>query len=148
MITAYIDIFSRIPHKKVSYRMFDLGIAYNNILFYSLVRVQERIQSGLEVLQYYTTKEWKFSNDNFKLLPKLVKKKDRETYFMDIKQVDWHDYILKYVLGAREYCLKEPPSNLPHSRKLLKRFVCSIWLNTKISVIFSLFKCSVVRHLT
>ncbi|XP_044739087.1 putative fatty acyl-CoA reductase CG5065, partial [Chrysoperla carnea] len=86
-----------------------------------MVRVQERIQGGLDVLQYYTTKQWKFSNKNFKMLNNLLIKEDKTVFNMNCMEIDWDLYTLKYVLGAREYCVKESPETLPQARKLLKR---------------------------
>nr|QLI62001.1 fatty acyl-CoA reductase 11 [Streltzoviella insularis] len=83
-----------------------------------MVKVQKRISYGLEVLQYYTTKEWYFKNDNYLALRKKITKEDDEIFYTDIKVVDWSMYIRDYIKGAREYCCKEDPSTLPQARKL------------------------------
>ncbi|KAF9800011.1 hypothetical protein SFRURICE_016697 [Spodoptera frugiperda] len=66
-----------------------------------MIKIQKRINYGLEVLQYYTTKEWHFTNDYF--------------------EMDWSQYIRNYIKGAREYCCKEDPSTLPAARRLQKQ---------------------------
>jgi fatty acyl-CoA reductase len=86
-----------------------------------MVRIQRRIQGGLDVLQYYTTKVWVFRNDNLKALPRTLTAKDRETFYTDIKMVDWNEYIKNFVLGTRHYYLKEDPSTLPKARRHIRR---------------------------
>ncbi|XP_048004127.1 putative fatty acyl-CoA reductase CG5065 [Leguminivora glycinivorella] len=86
-----------------------------------MVQIQKRISYGLEVLQYYTTKEWHFKNDNFVALRKVISKEDDETFYTDIKMINWSSYIRDYIYGARQYCCKEDPSSLPQARKLQKQ---------------------------
>jgi fatty acyl-CoA reductase len=86
-----------------------------------MVKIQRRIQGGLNVLQYYTIKEWVFRNDTFKFLSKSMTEKDTETFYTDIKMVNWDDYIKKFVLGTRHYCLKEDPNTLPAARRHINR---------------------------
>lgn len=93
------------------------------IIFFSLVNVQKRIQGGLKVLQYYTTKEWVFRNDNLKLLANEMSDRDKQIFYMDTKQINWDDYFRNYILGTRQFCLKEDPATIPQARKLLKRLV-------------------------
>ncbi|KAI8433263.1 hypothetical protein MSG28_015334 [Choristoneura fumiferana] len=82
-----------------------------------MVRTQKRISYGLEVLQYYTTKEWHFKNDNFVALRKSLSQWDDDTFYTDIKMVNWSSYLRDYVRGAREYCCKEDPATLPRARR-------------------------------
>ncbi|PSN41791.1 hypothetical protein C0J52_21752 [Blattella germanica] len=92
-----------------------------------------KFPGGLEVLQYYTTKEWVFHNDNLKSLPGQLNEKDRETFFTDIKKVDWDSYIKNFVLGTRHYFLKEDPATLPQARKHMKRLY---WVDRTFSFLF------------
>lgn len=88
---------------------------------YSLVQTQKRIQSGLEVLQYYTTRRWLFHNEKMKKISGSLSEYDRKTFYTDVEQVDWDQYILDYVLGARKYCVHEEPHTIPRARKILRR---------------------------
>ncbi|KAG6443936.1 putative fatty acyl-CoA reductase CG5065 [Manduca sexta] len=83
-----------------------------------MVKMQKRINYGLEVLQYYTTKEWYFKNDNFLALRNNISKEENEMFYTDIHDVNWSTYIKNYIKGAREYCCKEDPSTLPQARRL------------------------------
>lgn len=83
-----------------------------------LVKVQNRVTTGLDLLQYYTTKEWTFRNDMMKNLENSLSSSDRETFFMNTKAICWNEYILAYILGTRKYCLKDDPSTLPRARRV------------------------------
>ncbi|GBP48654.1 Putative fatty acyl-CoA reductase CG5065 [Eumeta japonica] len=83
-----------------------------------MVKIQKRISNGLELLQYYTTKEWYFKNDNFLALQKFVSPEENKIFYTDLNEVDWSLYIRNYIKGAREYCCKEDPSTLPQARRL------------------------------
>lgn len=83
-----------------------------------MVKIQKRVSYGLEVLQYYTTKEWFFSNDYYRSLEKQISKADNEIFYTNMEVVNWSSYIRNYIKGAREFCLKEDPSTLPQARKL------------------------------
>ncbi|XP_020291385.1 putative fatty acyl-CoA reductase CG5065 [Pseudomyrmex gracilis] len=84
-----------------------------------LIRVQNRVKTGLELLQYYTMKQWIFRNDNLRDLQQRLCPSDRDTFFMDTKLFSWNEYVLNYILGVRQYCLKEHPSTLPRAKRVL-----------------------------
>lgn len=86
-----------------------------------MIQTQKRITCGLEVLQYYTTKQWCFVSDNIKNLSKKLTEKDKEDFNIDMKNLDWNAYLLEYVLGARRFCIREDPSTIPKARKLLQK---------------------------
>ncbi|XP_060808982.1 putative fatty acyl-CoA reductase CG5065 [Amyelois transitella] len=85
-----------------------------------LVNAQKRISHGLNVLQFYTTKEWHFVNTNFRSLRNRISKEDDEIFFTDVSPLDCEDYLKNYILGARYYVCKEDPSTLPKARKLYR----------------------------
>lgn len=81
-----------------------------------MVRVQKRISDGLEVLQYFTTREWVFHNTNLLILWGDMSPKDKEIFPIDFLTIDEMEYIKHVVLGARQYCMKENLSSLPRAR--------------------------------
>nr|XP_022901635.1 putative fatty acyl-CoA reductase CG5065 [Onthophagus taurus] len=86
-----------------------------------LVNTQKRISTGLEVLQYYTTRNWIFKHDKIKKIEQNMNDVDKKLFFSDMSDMNWDEYILLYVLGARKYCMKEGPETLPKARRLLTR---------------------------
>lgn len=85
-----------------------------------LMDVQERVKTGMKLLQYYTTKEWEFRQDCMKKVHFEMNPSDREEFFMETSIISWRDYILIYILGARQYCLKDDLSTLPRARKVMR----------------------------
>ncbi|XP_001601942.1 putative fatty acyl-CoA reductase CG5065 [Nasonia vitripennis] len=83
-----------------------------------LVKVQAKVTYGINLVYYYTTKQWIFKNDRLKAMRESLSPEDRKVFFMDIKVIVWDDYLLSYILAARKYCLKDDPSTLPQARRV------------------------------
>ncbi|OAD52165.1 hypothetical protein WN48_02768 [Eufriesea mexicana] len=81
-----------------------------------MLKVYKKIHKFMDVLNYFTTKEWKFSNDNIKSLLNKLSEKDRENFACDITQVNWDHYFRAYVQGIRVYLIKDPLDTLPQAR--------------------------------
>lgn len=82
-----------------------------------MVKIQKRISDGLEVLQYFTTREWKFYNDNTIKMHNELSPTDKETFRIMIYDIDINEYLKNIILGARQYCMKEDLSTLPKARR-------------------------------
>ncbi|XP_050342597.1 putative fatty acyl-CoA reductase CG5065 isoform X2 [Nymphalis io] len=83
-----------------------------------MVNLLNRISHGLNILQYYTTKEWHFKNTNFLSLQKRITEAENETFYTDVSTLDRDEYLRNYVIGTKLYTLKEDPASLPRARKL------------------------------
>nr|XP_033320820.1 putative fatty acyl-CoA reductase CG5065 [Megalopta genalis] len=82
-----------------------------------MVRIQKRISDGLDVLQYFTTKEWVFHNTNLLIMWGEMSPKDKEIFPVDFLVIDIEDYMKWCILGARQYCMKENLSTIPKARR-------------------------------
>lgn len=85
-----------------------------------MVRVQKKITDGLRVLQYFTMRNWDFTNHRLLALNECLNNVDRKEFDMDFEQLDVDLYFQNCILGARQYCLKEDPASIPKSRRMLK----------------------------
>uniref|UniRef100_A0A1L8DYA8 Fatty acyl-CoA reductase n=1 Tax=Nyssomyia neivai TaxID=330878 RepID=A0A1L8DYA8_9DIPT len=85
-----------------------------------MVRIQTRISDGLELLQFFTTRKWDFKSQNFNSLPGKLNSLDEKVFTMEMDSLDTDEYLVKLVLGGRQFCLKEPLSSLPRARMQLK----------------------------
>lgn len=85
-----------------------------------MLRVQQKISDGLRVLQYFTTRQWDFSNDRLLALRESLSETDRKEFSMDFEKMEMETYFRDCILGARQYCLKEDPASIPRARKTLK----------------------------
>ncbi|VEN49495.1 unnamed protein product [Callosobruchus maculatus] len=86
-----------------------------------MVRTQKRIQQGLNLLQYYTTRTWIFHNEKIKRVYDSLSEKDKEIFYTNRERLQYDEYMLNYILGARRYCVKEGDETVPYARKVLKR---------------------------
>ncbi|KAF6214116.1 hypothetical protein GE061_011847 [Apolygus lucorum] len=80
-----------------------------------------KLRKALETMTFFTTKEFKFRNDNVAELLTKLSPEDREAFCFDINDINWREYIETYVLGTRKYILKEDPATIPESRTNLKK---------------------------
>nr|XP_013189196.1 unnamed protein product [Amyelois transitella] len=81
-----------------------------------MVRIQDRISQGLEVLQYFTMRPWTFPCQNFDKIPSYLDEEENEIFITDLRHGDRDDYMKKCVEGGRIYCLKEDPNKIPMNR--------------------------------
>lgn len=85
-----------------------------------MIRLQKRIHAGLELLQFFTTREWIFDTTNFVGLINEVSGKDKEMYPLDFEIIPMYEYMKVSLLGGRQYCMKEDLSSLPRCRVQIK----------------------------
>ncbi|CAG2166102.1 unnamed protein product, partial [Oppiella nova] len=77
-----------------------------------MVRIYEKLHRATGALEWFTTREWKFSANNVLMLIDQLKGVDKETFHFDIRDLHWPTYWEDYVLGSRKYILKEDNSSL------------------------------------
>jgi len=83
-----------------------------------MVRIQKRISVGLEVLQYFTTREWIFHNNKIITIFDDLSPEDKKIFRTFIpSDTDKVEYIKNVILGTRQYCMKEDLSSLPRARR-------------------------------
>jgi len=105
LIPAYVlDFFLKLTHKKPLF-----------------VRLQKKIKKAVEILEYFTTKQWEFTNDNLFMLMKELNDIDNKVFNFDISDINWKSYIEQYCLGTKVYLMKEDMTNINACRKRLAR---------------------------
>lgn len=87
-----------------------------------MLRVHSKIHRAVTCLQFFTTHEWKFLNDNMMDLVTKMHPEDREKFDFNVSKINWKSYLESYVLGTREYILKEDPKTLEVAKKRLQRY--------------------------
>ncbi len=88
-----------------------------------MVRIQTKISQGLEVLQFFTMRQWIFTSEKFKNLNKFLSPEEYTMFFIDTDAVpdSFEDEFLRNcVLGGRQYVFKEPLSTIPRARIQIK----------------------------
>lgn len=86
-----------------------------------MVKIQHKLAKAVECLEYFTTHQWRFTDDNVRNLLTHMSAKDRKTFAFDVKEIQWEKFLEKYVLGFREFLFKQNPKSLPNSRKKMSQ---------------------------
>ena len=74
------------------------------------MRFYKKADRAMACLNFYTVRQWRFISDNaIRLLDKLSAD-DRDTFYFDVRKINWRDYISAYVHGTRKYILKDETS--------------------------------------
>jgi fatty acyl-CoA reductase len=85
-----------------------------------MINIQKRIYTTARTLRPFITKQWKFKTDNFINLYRELDKEDRDIFYFDVKVINWRPYAKDYLLGIKQYILKEKLEQLPEARSNLK----------------------------
>ena len=88
-----------------------------------MIRVQNKISQGLEVLEFFTMRNWVFLSQKFKDLNKHLSPEEYKMFFIDSDSIpaDFEDeYLRNCLLGGRQYVMKEPMSSIPKARIQMK----------------------------
>lgn len=86
-----------------------------------MVRVQQKIAVGIDVLQFFTIKAWDFRSDEMSKVRESLNSSEFEMFPMDTSVIkDSEEFIKTNLYGGRVYCLKDPLSTLPRARIIYK----------------------------
>lgn len=82
-----------------------------------MLKVYKKIHKFSEVLAYFGTRKWHFSNENVQNLFENLSKEDRDLFNFDMRKLNWEEYYKTYGLGVRQYLLHESMSTIEQARK-------------------------------
>jgi fatty acyl-CoA reductase len=99
------------------------GHTFTGFFFFRLVKIYKKINRFCNVLSYFSTHEWKFTNNNIQELWKKLNEDDKKVFDFDIDGLDWDRYLYNYVRGIRIYLLKEDLSTVPQGLARQKRYI-------------------------
>lgn len=84
-----------------------------------MIKLQTRISQGLDVLNFFTMRNWVFKSEKFKAINKELSPEEYKMFFIDTESVpdSFEDqFVRNCFLGGRLYLLKEPLSTIPKAR--------------------------------
>jgi len=85
------------------------------------VRLQDRLWKAVEVLEYFTSREWHWTNDNLVELIDKLSPHDQKEFDFDVRNIDWQLYLDNYCLGTKRYALKEDMNDLQVAKDNITR---------------------------
>ncbi|KAK8719726.1 hypothetical protein OTU49_013822 [Cherax quadricarinatus] len=86
-----------------------------------MVRIAQKLDRAAACLEYFTTHEWCFSNDNVQNLWSTLSEVDQHTFNFALSALHWPTYMEQYCLGTKRYVMKEELATLPSARKHLSK---------------------------
>ncbi|XP_020291375.1 putative fatty acyl-CoA reductase CG5065 [Pseudomyrmex gracilis] len=110
-----------------------------------MVRLQSKLSKASQCLEYFCTRQWNFRDDNIRQLSEQLSPEDRETFMFDVKQINWPLYLEQYILGIRQFILKENPDTLPAARSYVTKLY---WLHraTQIGLLIIMLRILLSRN--
>uniref|UniRef100_A0A1B6CB27 Fatty acyl-CoA reductase n=1 Tax=Clastoptera arizonana TaxID=38151 RepID=A0A1B6CB27_9HEMI len=86
-----------------------------------MMKIQRKLIKATACLEYFTTHEWRFNNDNMLKLLEEMQPADRKLFDFNINELDWRSYVECYILGTRKFVMKDDPVTFPTAKKHLRR---------------------------
>ncbi|XP_011315369.1 putative fatty acyl-CoA reductase CG5065 [Fopius arisanus] len=97
-----------------------------------LLKIYKKIHKFMDVLNYFSTKEWSFGNERLNSLVKTLDPRDKEIFFCDMKKLVWDEYFKTYLQGIRVYLIKDPLDTLPEARIKWRRMY---WIHQALKLV-------------
>lgn len=66
----------------------------------------KRVDLLLDLLSYFSTREWNYENGNVENLLMQLSESDKQLFPFDVRQIHWTSYFENQVMGVRKYALK------------------------------------------
>ncbi|GAB6030004.1 hypothetical protein CHUAL_005696 [Chamberlinius hualienensis] len=115
----YNDLCAFVVHFLPAYCLDALNWATGKKPF--MINMQHKIARALNCLAYFTSHEWRFTNQNLWMLWESMTPEDRQTFNFDLRQLHWPSYMEHYCLGIKLYILKEDLASLTTARRNLQK---------------------------
>ena len=81
------------------------------------LRLCYKMQRGMRSLEYFTTRQWRWTTDNTLQLAAELSQRDTDTFGFSLQGLDWDPFIEDYIKGPRAYVLKQSQDSIPACRR-------------------------------
>lgn len=92
---------------------------------YSMLRISRKFERAAKAGTFFAINEWNFHAETVKSLVEAVKyAEDGDNFNVDLRKETgfvWDSYISNFMLGIRQYVLKDDLSSLPMSKTKMNR---------------------------
>ncbi|XP_025424317.1 fatty acyl-CoA reductase wat-like [Sipha flava] len=113
-----------------------------------LVDQYKKIGKFTDILEYFSTREWIFSNKNVHDLWDRLNKDDKTLFPFDIKQMHWNEYLDTYHKGIMTFLLKEGPDKLPAAKKRLRGlYICHMIFKGAVYIGLMMFFWMIIKKI-
>lgn len=81
------------------------------------MKTYKKLHKFTDVISYFCTRQWKFSNQNVHNMWNKLSEDDRKIFDFNISNLNWDQYLGQGLLGVRTFVLKDDPKTLPEAIK-------------------------------
>lgn len=87
------------------------------LIFHSfrMLKMYEKTEHMTDLLYAFTSRHWKFENNNINELWSLLNKEDRNTFWFSFEAFDWKSYMRNYFFGIRRHILHEDINDMTNA---------------------------------
>ncbi|XP_076687278.1 fatty acyl-CoA reductase wat-like isoform X2 [Andrena cerasifolii] len=101
-----------------------------------LLDAYKKIEKLSSVMNYFSTQEWNFSDDNVQKLWQELNSTDQRIFKFNMKNLDWNEFFYCSIRGIRMYLLKDPLDTVETaSRKYKKLKIAHYTIMTLVSLL-------------
>lgn len=86
-----------------------------------MMRTYKKIHKFMNVIEYFSMREWEFHTYNFFNLWSKLDAKDQKLFFFDMRLMNWDHFLEYYFCGIRQYLLNDPLETVPEALKKWNR---------------------------
>jgi Male sterility protein. len=84
---------------------------------FRLIRLHRTINKSLNLLEPFIFNEWKFDNTKGMALEKEIPAAERDTFYLNITNLDWEHFYMDLAKGVRRYLLNEDDSTVNAAKR-------------------------------
>lgn len=90
-----------------------------------MMKISKRFKMAADTGEFFSTHEWIFGVGNLKRIIQAAQETqlDADEFNCSVKSINWDSYMERYMLGIRQFLLKDDMSSLPMARRKLKNIV-------------------------
>lgn len=88
-----------------------------------MLKMYAKTEAMTDLLQMFTTSQWKFDNSNTVELLSSLSIEDRKQFEFSLKNFDWKQYLKSYYYGIRKHILHEDLSNIVKAKSRNQKYV-------------------------
>lgn len=93
------------------------------ISFHRLREAYKKIHKLLDVLAFFSVRQWQMVDGNVQKLWDKLSPDDKKIYYFDMEQLDWLSYCKTSCYGIRQYIINDPMDTIPKAIKRRTRYV-------------------------
>lgn len=72
-----------------------------------MLKMYEKTENMTDLLYAFTSRQWKFENNNITELWSSLNEEDRNTFWFSFESFNWKSHMRNFVLGIRKHILHE-----------------------------------------